>query len=287
MTFTNLHKQLNVNYLHLLKCNIFYYFRDFKNYDLRILLLSIGLLLANHISSQSILFNSSGGSPDPSAIMELQSSEQGFLSPRMNETQRLGIEKPAQGLLVFQTTGTIGFYFYNGTGWDTLGGATTVTNISNVTNITSSGIAVIRDEKAANVDGGTFTTGAWRQRDLNTISGDLSFVTLGSNSFTLDTGVFVITIIAPAYNVNEHQARLYNSTTGTAAAVGTLGFTQQGTLGGGANTESSITAVVEVGASGETFVVQHQCSATNVTTGFGRAVSWGSNVYTQVKIEKL
>ena len=111
-------------------------------------------------SAQNVLFNSSGGSPDVSALMELRSTEQGFLTPRMLEAQRLGINTPAQGLLVFQTNGTVGFYFYNGIGWDTLGGATNVTNISNVTNVASSGIAVIRDEKATGVDGGRFQRNA-------------------------------------------------------------------------------------------------------------------------------
>lgn len=232
---------------------------------------------------QSIMFNSSGGTPDASAIMELESTDKGFLTPRMLEAQRLTISSPAQGLLVFQTNGTIGFYFYNGAAWDTLGGATSVTNISNVTNITSSGIAVIRDEKTSGTDGGTFTTGDWRQRDLNQIDGDLSFVTLGTDSFTLDSGVYVITASAPAYNVDQHQIRLYNTTLGSAAAVGTMEFS-----GNAFNSSTSrITTVVSIGASGETFIIQHQSADSNVGDGFGIGATWGENVYTQVKIEKL
>ncbi|MBL4706890.1 MAG: hypothetical protein JKY48_00425 [Flavobacteriales bacterium] len=242
------------------------------------------LLYAVQLKAQSILFNSSGGTPDPSALMELRSTEKGILVPRMLEINRLSILSPAQGLLVFQTNGTIGFYFHNGTGWDTLGGATTVTNINNVNNVTSSGIAVIRDEKTSGTNGGTFTSGAWQQRDLNTISGDVSFVTLGTNNFTLDTGIYVITVNAPASDVDRHQIRLYNNTKLASAAVGTMAFT-----GGNVTSSSTIFTVEEVGAGGETFIIEHQCTASKTTSGFGLGATWtgGESVFTQVKIEKL
>ena len=253
---------------------------------IRILFLCCLLILSLVSSSQNVLFNSSGGTPDVSALMELRSTDQGFLTPRMLEVNRLAINSPAQGLLVFQSNGTVGFYFYNGSGWDTLGGATTVTNISNVTNVTSSGIAVIRDEKASSTDGGTFTSGSWQQRDLNSLTGDVSFVSLGTNDFTLDSGIYVITATAPAYDVQDHQARIYNSTSALSVAVGSMGFSNANG-GAGANTESNLVTVVQVGASGETFRIEHRCSATVTTDGFGIGAPWGVSVFTQVKIEKL
>jgi len=56
-------------------------------------------------------------SPDTSAILELNSHSQGFLMPRMTESQRLAIFQPADGLLVYQLDGTRGFYYYTGTTW--------------------------------------------------------------------------------------------------------------------------------------------------------------------------
>ena len=39
----------------------------------------------------------------------------------MTSTQRTAISSPATGLLVYQTDGTAGFYYYNGTAWTTVG----------------------------------------------------------------------------------------------------------------------------------------------------------------------
>ena len=187
-------------------------------------------------------------------------------------------------MLVFQIDGTVGFYFYNGSGWDTLGGASTVVNISNVVNIENSGIAVIRDEKASGVDGGTFTTGAWRQRDLDSLTGDTSFISLGTNDFSLDSGVYVITAAAPAFSVAEHQIRLWNSTSSIEEAVGSMEFNKTNAT---ASSSSTITTVVSVGSAGATFEIQHRCASTRSTNGFGLGASWGVNVYTQVKVQKL
>ena len=52
--------------------------------------------------------------PDPTSILDLTSSSQGFLAPRLTTAQRLAIANPAPGLLVFDTN--IGCYFsFNGT----------------------------------------------------------------------------------------------------------------------------------------------------------------------------
>jgi hypothetical protein len=58
-----------------------------------------------------------------SAILQVQSTTQGILLPSMTETQRNAIANPAQGLLVFQNSAPIGFYYYDGTIWQQLGGA--------------------------------------------------------------------------------------------------------------------------------------------------------------------
>ena len=55
-----------------------------------------------------------------SAVMEITSTTQGFLPPRMTATQRTAIATPAEGLIVFQTDGTIGLYVYANSTWRTL-----------------------------------------------------------------------------------------------------------------------------------------------------------------------
>ncbi len=55
--------------------------------------------------------------PDASAKLEVASTNKGFLPPRMTSTQRQAISSPATGLLVYQTDGTSGLYYYNGSAW--------------------------------------------------------------------------------------------------------------------------------------------------------------------------
>ena len=59
--------------------------------------------------------------PDNSAILELISGERGLLVPRMRQVQRDAIASPAQSLLIYQTDGDAGFYYYNGGSWVQLG----------------------------------------------------------------------------------------------------------------------------------------------------------------------
>ena len=55
--------------------------------------------------------------PNSSAILDISSLNKGLLIPRMTDSQKNAISSPAQGLLIFQTNGTVGFYSYDGTNW--------------------------------------------------------------------------------------------------------------------------------------------------------------------------
>lgn len=61
------------------------------------------------------LFN--GTAATGSALVQVDSTTQGFLPPRMTEAQRLAISSPAIGLLVYQTDGTEGVYVNKSGGW--------------------------------------------------------------------------------------------------------------------------------------------------------------------------
>ena len=58
--------------------------------------------------------------PDASAALEISSVTGGLLVPRMTAIQRDAISSPATGLMIYQTDGTAGFYFYEGTVWKNL-----------------------------------------------------------------------------------------------------------------------------------------------------------------------
>jgi hypothetical protein len=73
--------------------------------------------------------------PDASAALDITSTTGGLLVPRMTKAQRGFIDTPATGLMIYQTDGTAGFYYYNGSSWATLGAATSPTyNIGEVVN---------------------------------------------------------------------------------------------------------------------------------------------------------
>lgn len=55
-----------------------------------------------------------------SAKLQVSSTTQGFLPPRMTATQRTAIASPAVGLMVYQTDGTEGIYVYASSGWKML-----------------------------------------------------------------------------------------------------------------------------------------------------------------------
>ena len=63
-------------------------------------------------------------SPHESAALDIVSTTGGLLVPRMTETQRDAITSAATGLMIYQTDGTAGFYYYNGSSWATLRSAT-------------------------------------------------------------------------------------------------------------------------------------------------------------------
>jgi hypothetical protein len=61
--------------------------------------------------------------PDASAILDVKvtgATKKGVLIPRMTASERLSISSPAVGLLVYQTDGTPGFYYWDGSVWQRL-----------------------------------------------------------------------------------------------------------------------------------------------------------------------
>ena len=58
--------------------------------------------------------------PDASAQLEILSTSKGLLIPRLSLLQRNDINNPANGLLIYQTTNSAGFYYYNNGQWQKL-----------------------------------------------------------------------------------------------------------------------------------------------------------------------
>jgi sugar lactone lactonase YvrE len=67
------------------------------------------------------------GAPNASAALEVRSTTQGLLLPRLTSVQRENIAGPAAGLLIFQTDNTPGVYYYDGSVWRNLTNGTIAT----------------------------------------------------------------------------------------------------------------------------------------------------------------
>ncbi|HLP14696.1 MAG TPA: hypothetical protein VK470_00480 [Bacteroidota bacterium] len=83
-------------------------------------------------------------SPDNSAMLDVTSTTKGLLTPRMTAVQRGAIGTPATGLIVYQTDGIAGFYYYTGGGWVLLINGTDAlpaVNGAAVTNLNASNLA--------------------------------------------------------------------------------------------------------------------------------------------------
>lgn len=148
---------------------------------------------------------------------------------------------------------------------------------------------LIEEIQDASTDGGTFTSGAWQERVLNSIVSDPDgvVVSLAANEFVLEAGTYQITIHAPAYRVNQHQARLFNVTDGVVVQYGRNEIS--GLEAGGDNvTNFSVIEAQFTIAAGKTLRVEHQCQTTLATVGFGTKSNFsGSSIYTTVRGIKL
>ena len=148
------------------------------------------------------------------------------------------------------------------------------------------GLIHVRDEKPNGTPGGTFTLGAWRTRDLNTVkTNEVSGASLGTNQITLPAGTYYIDAAAPASGVSSHKAKLYNITDGADVIFGTTELSSATAY----NTASKIYGRFTI-AGPKVFEIQHIGSLTAVDDGFGNGadVTFAAiAVYTEVKIWKV
>jgi hypothetical protein len=141
--------------------------------------------------------------------------------------------------------------------------------------------AILTDEKAANTDGGTATTGDWRTRTLNTEVDPDGIVTLAANQFTLQAGTYLIRASAPAHVVNRHKTKIRNITAGSDAIIGMSMYADSAN---GVTSTSSLVGRVTV-AVATAFELQHRVETTANTVGFGVADNFGVvEVYSIVEI---
>jgi len=148
-----------------------------------------------------------------------------------------------------------------------------------------SGYAVFEDQQPSGTDGGTFTSGAWRTRDLNTtvFNTDTTNIVLGTNQFTLKApGSYLVEWKATALEVGEHMSVLYDVTAPAYVEYGSSQDTQPTIT----ITNASYGATRVTPSGSNVYEIRHRCYITEATHGFGRATSNSVESYCLVKIYK-
>jgi hypothetical protein len=145
-------------------------------------------------------------------------------------------------------------------------------------------IGIIQDQKTQNTSGGTFTSGAWQTRDLNTLVYDRnSVLSVASDQFSISAaGTYEIEWSAPAYSAGVHQSKLYNITSGTDVA-----HSMSAACAVSAYTVTNASGIARITiAAPTTFEIRHMCSATSATYGFGYPANFSTEIYTSVVIRQ-
>ena len=152
-----------------------------------------------------------------------------------------------------------------------------------VGNVTPEQVCRISDQKASGTNGGTFTSGSWQTRTLNTVEGDTSFVTLSANQITLPPGKYNIFAKAPGYVIGFNKAKLYSITDSADVIMGTSEYsvasvTNASTLSGTLNLSAT-----------KTYELRHYCTTTGSSNGFGQSAVTGGTVevFSDILITKL
>lgn len=138
--------------------------------------------------------------PDASAVLHLESSDKGFIAPRMTTVQRSAIAAPANGLLVYDLDFNCFFYYTTGGGWISLcqnagpSGPAGVQGVQGVTGANGSngvtgatGSAGVPGTNGLNGNAGaTGTTGVTGATGINGLNGNIG--PTGVNGSTGATG---------------------------------------------------------------------------------------------------
>jgi hypothetical protein len=87
----------------------------------------------NKLAAQTgVAINTDGSAAAASAMLDIKTTGKGILIPRM--TLALRPATPSTGLLIYQTDGTVGFYYYDGAAWIYIqNSGSTALNASNLT----------------------------------------------------------------------------------------------------------------------------------------------------------
>jgi len=162
--------------------------------------------------------------------------------------------------------------YYDGAAWASVSGFAQTT-------------AIFNESQASGTDGGTFTSGSYLKRTLNTtVINNIVGCSIAASVITLPAGTYRIEASAPAYIVDGHKTRLQNTSDATTLQVGSSEVAAADDNGG---CRSFVDAYFTLAAT-KNIELQHRGQVTGATLGMGRATGFGdSEIYSQITITKV
>jgi len=166
----------------------------------------------------------------------------------------------------------------------------TASNLTGTGNSFGGQLLHVQDEKTSGTDGGTFSSGAWVTRTLNTVkTNEISSASLAANVISLPAGTYYVQARAPGHAVVQHQIRLRNTSDSADLVLGS-NAEARANVGGGISANATSDSVLNgrFTLSGTKNVeLQHRCFSSFSTNGLGTSTGWGTEIYAQVYIWKV
>ena len=218
------------------------------------------LLLFSFIFTSALMFSQANGSvgigtsnPDSSAALEISGIDstntiRGFLAPRMTNSDKNAIVSPATGLLIYQTDGPTGFWYFDGTiwrqwlgyGWSLNGNADTNPTSDKVGTTDSQDFVLksnntesVRITSSGNVGLGTATPSTLLHLKTNYTP---------ATTYTQDFEAYTVISVVPVSSVSPNPYTIRNlGGTGCVSGTGTTGGSSDVWMIGNANISATCT----------------------------------------------
>jgi hypothetical protein len=84
----------------------------------KLILALLSPFLVDVVFSQNVGIGTTA--PHQSAALDVSDTAKGILIPRMTMNQRVSIQNPAEGLMVYQKDNTKGYYYFSGNEWQSI-----------------------------------------------------------------------------------------------------------------------------------------------------------------------
>jgi hypothetical protein len=138
----------------------------------------------------------------------------------------------------------------------------------------------VEGRKSNGTNGGTFTNGAERTRELSdVVTNEITGASLGSNQITIPSGDYICMAYAHAGAVAANRVQLYNTTN---SAILLTGSSETGTW-----IRSTVSGKFTISGT-KVIELRHRCTTTKNTNGLGSWHNFGSHeLYASVKLWKV